>query len=188
MTPVVGIEGSLVELIAGAKVRGSWWGHPKGREIFRIASALEDDREVLSCKLVGGKLCFVDRALFGPLYRIVSDRGWRAKALARLTPAARSMLEAVPARRGIRVEAIAEARGVKAKALAKPREELERSMLIHSASEHTELGHHATVLSPWSAWARAEVKAEASSLSLDDAIARIASATKGASSPLVARS
>ena len=26
----------LVEAIAGAPIRGSWWAHPKGREIFRL--------------------------------------------------------------------------------------------------------------------------------------------------------
>ena len=26
---------NLAEAIAGGAIRGSWWGHPKGKEIFR---------------------------------------------------------------------------------------------------------------------------------------------------------
>jgi len=28
---------SLAEAVAGGRIRGSWWGHPKGHEIFRVA-------------------------------------------------------------------------------------------------------------------------------------------------------
>jgi len=31
---------SLAEAIAGGPIRGSWWGHPKGREIFRAAGVI----------------------------------------------------------------------------------------------------------------------------------------------------
>ena len=28
---------SLAEAVAGGRIRGSWWGHAKGHEIFRVA-------------------------------------------------------------------------------------------------------------------------------------------------------
>src|SRR5262249_16411720 len=102
---------ALIEAVAGEPVRGSWWGHPKGRLIFQIASALEDDGEVLTAKLVGGKVTFIDRALFGPLYRIVSDRRWRKAAIAGLPADARALLDDVPARGSISIEAVAASRG-----------------------------------------------------------------------------
>ena len=43
---------SLVEAIAGAPVRGSWWGHPKGKLIFNVSSALAEHEDVLALKLV----------------------------------------------------------------------------------------------------------------------------------------
>jgi hypothetical protein len=71
---------ALVELVAGGPVRGSWWGHPAGKEIFRIANALEDlPSEVLVTKLVGGKTTFVHAALWPALYRVVSDSAVQAR-------------------------------------------------------------------------------------------------------------
>jgi len=57
----------LVEAIAGAPIRGSWWAHPKGREIFRILQAVSDSPDVLVCRLVDGKLSLVHRRLWPAL-------------------------------------------------------------------------------------------------------------------------
>ena len=56
---------SLASVIAGAPVRGSWWGHPKGRAIFNASCALERDAE--APKLVNGKVTFVHRRLWPAL-------------------------------------------------------------------------------------------------------------------------
>ena len=61
---------SLAEAIAGEPIRGSWWGHPKGREIFRAAQILEASPDVLVCKLVLGKLTYVHRRLWPALVRL----------------------------------------------------------------------------------------------------------------------
>ena len=50
---------SLAEFIAGEKIRGSWWGHEKGREIFRALVAVYESREVVATKLVDGKLTLI---------------------------------------------------------------------------------------------------------------------------------
>lgn len=54
----------FVEAVTGERVRGSWWGHPKGKLIFSLAEGLEDSREVLTLKLLEGKATFVDQALW----------------------------------------------------------------------------------------------------------------------------
>jgi hypothetical protein len=64
---------SLAEAVAGAPIRGSWWGHPKGHEIFRAAEAVSDDPDVLVCKLVDGKITYVHRRLWPALVRL-ADR------------------------------------------------------------------------------------------------------------------
>lgn len=36
----------LVEAIAGEPIRGSWWAHPKGHQIFSVLQAVADSEEV----------------------------------------------------------------------------------------------------------------------------------------------
>ena len=49
---------SLAELIAGSPIRGSWWSHPKGREIFTVTRAVRDSDDVLVSLGTGqGHLC-----------------------------------------------------------------------------------------------------------------------------------
>jgi hypothetical protein len=63
---------NLAEFVAGAPIRGSWWGHAKGKEIFRAANAVVDSGEVLVCRLVGGKVTFVHRRLWPALVRLAA--------------------------------------------------------------------------------------------------------------------
>src|SRR5262249_46225255 len=39
---------SLAEFIAGEAIRGSWWGHKKGREIFRALAAVHASGDVVA--------------------------------------------------------------------------------------------------------------------------------------------
>ena len=55
---------SVCALVTGAPVRGSWWAHPRGQEIFRVNSDLEDHPNVLVTKLISGKITYLDRALW----------------------------------------------------------------------------------------------------------------------------
>jgi hypothetical protein len=63
---------SLAEKIAGEPIRGSWWGHPKGKEIFRLAEAVSESPDVLVCTLVDGKVTYVHRRLWPALVRLAS--------------------------------------------------------------------------------------------------------------------
>ena len=63
---------NLVEAIVGAPVKGSWWGHAKGKEIFNLLNALRDTREVLVCRLVGNKVTYVHRDAWPALVRLSS--------------------------------------------------------------------------------------------------------------------
>ena len=64
-----GSRPSLAELIAGEPIRGSWWSHPKGREIFAITRAVRESDEVLVCRLVEGKITYIHRRLWPALVR-----------------------------------------------------------------------------------------------------------------------
>lgn len=61
---------SLAEAIAGGPIRGSWWGHPKGHEIFRVAEAVSENPDILVCKLIDGKVTYVHRRLWPALVRL----------------------------------------------------------------------------------------------------------------------
>ena len=54
---------NLAAAIAGERIRGSWWGHPKGRSIFAATRAVRDSPDVLVCKLLGGKQASVKAEL-----------------------------------------------------------------------------------------------------------------------------
>jgi len=63
---------NLAEAIVGGAIRGSWWGHPKGKEIFPTARAISENPDVLVCKLVEGKITYVHRRLWPALIKIAS--------------------------------------------------------------------------------------------------------------------
>ena len=63
---------SLAEAVAGEPIRGSWWGHPKGKDIFRAAEAVCGSPDVLVCKLVEGKVTYVHRRLWPALVKLAS--------------------------------------------------------------------------------------------------------------------
>ena len=61
---------NLAEAVAGAPVRGSWWGHARGQEIFVALGVVGDSKDVVTCRLVGGKLTFIHRRLWPALVRL----------------------------------------------------------------------------------------------------------------------
>ncbi len=61
---------SLVAAIAGGPIRGSWWAHARGREIFAITRTIRDSPDVLVCRLIAGKITYVHRRLWPALVRL----------------------------------------------------------------------------------------------------------------------
>ena len=61
---------SLADTVAGAPIRGSWWAHPKSREIFALTRAIRDSNEVCVCRIVKGKVTYVHRRLWPALVRV----------------------------------------------------------------------------------------------------------------------
>jgi len=60
----------LAEAIVNESIKGSWWAHPKSRQIFAVFRAVTDSEDVLVCRLVNGKITFVHRRLWPALFRI----------------------------------------------------------------------------------------------------------------------
>lgn len=65
-----GPEPSLAEKIAGGPIRGSWWGHPKGREIFAVLQKIDESKAILTCLLANGKITYVHRRLWPAFVRM----------------------------------------------------------------------------------------------------------------------
>lgn len=59
----------MSEAIAGEPIRGSWWGHPRGKEIYDVLGYLEGSPDVLFCRAVRGKITLVHRRLWPALVR-----------------------------------------------------------------------------------------------------------------------
>ena len=64
---------SLAELVAGAPIRGSWWGHPRNHEIFDAINRARSSSAIVATPLVRGKVTLVHRRLWPPLVRL-ADR------------------------------------------------------------------------------------------------------------------
>jgi hypothetical protein len=61
---------SLAQVVAGEPLRGSWWAHPKGDEIFLLSRAIRGCPDVLVCRLVDGKITYIHRRLWPALVRL----------------------------------------------------------------------------------------------------------------------
>jgi hypothetical protein len=66
---------NLAEAVAGGPIRGSWWGHPKGGEIFSALGIVADSPEVLCFRLVEGKVTLVHKRLWPALVRLAEELG-----------------------------------------------------------------------------------------------------------------
>ena len=64
---------NLAEWIAGEPIRGSWWGHSCGHEIFAVLNRLHDSGDVVATRLVEGKITLIHRRVWPALVR-VADR------------------------------------------------------------------------------------------------------------------
>ena len=138
---------SATACIAGAIVRGSWWGHPRGKLIYETLTRMTDD--VAWAKLVLGKETLVHRRLWSALVAAAEARqAWQLRGL---PTDAKQLLQRVRKGPPVPVEARGAGTGRKLAAVAN---DLERRLLARSYTEHTPAGHHARFLETWATWAR----------------------------------
>jgi hypothetical protein len=60
----------LTEAIAGEPIKGSWWGHSKGHQIFAILQKLEDSPDILVCRFIAGRVTMVHRRLWPAIVKL----------------------------------------------------------------------------------------------------------------------
>jgi hypothetical protein len=82
---------SVVSIILGGPLRGSWWAHDRAHEIFAVLTGLTDHPDVLFTKLLRRKDTLVHRRLWPDLLAIGRERAtWQ---LSGLSDAAVSLLK-----------------------------------------------------------------------------------------------
>jgi hypothetical protein len=141
---------SATACIAGGPIRGSWWGHAKGKLIFETLTRMEGD--IASAKLVLGKETLIHRRLWPALVAAAeSGQGWQTLGL---RADAKQLLRRVRAGRPVRTDGASAARDRTTRKLAVVATDLERRLLARSYTEHTPSGRHVRFLETWQAWAR----------------------------------
>ena len=143
---------SVSSLVAQEPIRGSWWGHPRGHDIFQANEQLADHPDVITCKLISGKVTYVHRSLWRALFEVANSREpWQ---LGKISPSARSLLSKVTREEIVRTDRLPEFHSAKSKASGEAARELEKRLLVYSKGIHTETGAHAKSLETWEHWAR----------------------------------
>ena len=61
---------NLAEAVVGAPIRGNWWGHPKGKQIFWLTRAVRDSSDIVVCRLVKGKVTYVHRRVWPAVFKL----------------------------------------------------------------------------------------------------------------------
>jgi hypothetical protein len=168
---------SLVGIVVGEPLHRSWLGHPRGHIIYAAMNVLDDDPEILSIKLLSGKVTYVHRTLWPAVY--VLGRAREAWQLERLSAAARWLLQEVDAEGDVQTDSVfIPAEVTPRKRVADAARELERLLLVHATEVHTPSGAHAKVLQTWDRWS-APFGFAAPELSPDSARQQLEAAARG---------
>lgn len=133
---------SLVTILTGEKIRGSWFGHRLGNVIYNTANNVGRRRGLLAMKLIDGKYTYIHPSLRDAAYALalfLDD--WQKK---KLTPKAKRLLGELEKKGTLPVTA----------ANRKEAELLEKLLLASGEQEHTSSGKHVKVLVAWKRSAR----------------------------------
>ncbi len=134
---------NVVGLVAGPKVKGSWWGHERGHEIFGVLKQLEAHPDTLTTRLVSGKVTYLHRRHWPEFLSVATAREiWQTQ---KLSASARRLLSMVDQEGEVRTDKIGSFKG-----LGEAAREIERRLLVYSEEIHTEKGFHAKALMAWS--------------------------------------
>jgi hypothetical protein len=142
---------SVASLVAGGAIRGSWWGHPRGADIYRLSNELAESSDVMMAKLVSGKVTYVHRRLWPALVGVGQSReSWQTDALSEADRALLGMVDEAGTLAWDDVPPFLppDGRAAKDGILV-----LEGRLLIHAQQVHTPTGAHAKNLQTWAAWA-----------------------------------
>lgn len=170
LTPVGGSD-SLAEQVAGGRIQGSWCDHPTSARIVELSAALEASPEVLTLKLVGGKMTFLHAALWPALVRVAQDAPRLGRVRAGLSPAAVRLLGEVERAGEAHLDQLGRQNSwPPERDLARAAKELEAGLLAHLSTSAAERGRQAVVVRSWAAAIPASAHRRAAQLTFEGAL------------------
>ncbi|MGH2582561.1 MAG: AlkZ-related protein [Anaerolineales bacterium] len=141
---------SVVSVIVGRPVSGSWWSAPEGKLIYNTANDLERHPDALIVKLLSGKLTFVHRRLWPAIYAIgIARESWQMQSL---SEEAKWLLRKLDKNGEVYTDALVAVGGVSFKAVGTAAKELEKGLLAVIHGFRLEGKHHRHLQS-WPDWA-----------------------------------
>jgi hypothetical protein len=136
---------NAVQILTGESPRGSWWSHPAAHRIYAVLQEVEAHPDVLSAKLLSGKVTLIHRRLWPALLAVVTASPREPWQETGLSAGARQWLAAL------------DEAGLSGSPVAQPSrtvmKEVEARLLARGESVHTAQGRHETRLEPWTTWA-----------------------------------
>jgi hypothetical protein len=168
---------SLVSIVAGGPVSGSWWGHPAGGLIYQVGEGVDSDPDVLVVKLWRGKLTLIHRRLWPALIKIGRARSvWQTS---RLSEVASQLLEMVELEHTVRSDHLPSDFPMGSQGFRPALRNLEQRLLVLTRSVHTDTGAHALEAESWATWSaktrtpRFSGTVESAQLIIEDAARRL---------------
>ena len=167
---------SLINEIVDKPFTGSWRNHPKGDQIYMISEELSDSPKILTTKLVFGKVTYIHNSIWPSLYKVVTDPNWRERAIKKLDPLDKKILDELNSKKKLRFDELYhdwDIKGIKIqrKELKKSRIVLETSLLVHSEQFHTDRGYHTIKIKLWEDWVSDKVKQASEKIDFNRAMA-----------------
>jgi hypothetical protein len=66
---------NVAQFIVGEPIRGSWWSHPAAHDIYDILNVLDDSSDIVTTRLVNGKVTLVHVRVWPALVRVADEIG-----------------------------------------------------------------------------------------------------------------
>jgi hypothetical protein len=141
---------SVTSLVVGASIGGSWWGHPRGNEIYHLVNQLAEHPHVLMVKLVSAKVTFVHRRLWPAVVGVGQSRAdWQLDGL---TQASKFLLRLVDESGRLAWDDIPPFLPPDHHRASESVRALDTRLLVHATEVHTASGAHARNLETWPSW------------------------------------
>ena len=138
---------SVVTLVVGRPIRGSWWGHPQGDAIHVLNNQLIEHADVIAARLVSRKITYVHRMLWPELFGVVTaGEPWQRSGISKFV---RRIIRRVESKGSIRTDLDDLFANCSTSERRAAMGEIEERLLMHSSEVHTERGTHAKLLQTW---------------------------------------
>jgi hypothetical protein len=66
---------NVAQFIAGEAIRGSWWGHPAGNDIYAILSELDESPDIVSTRLINQRVTLLHSRVWPSVVRASEHLG-----------------------------------------------------------------------------------------------------------------